>query len=74
MLTLASILTTTALLSLAMAIVLGSLLRSNVAGVQEWFASNLMVVISLPLLALRDLIPDFISIVIANSEIGRAHV
>jgi diguanylate cyclase (GGDEF)-like protein len=72
MLTLASILTTTALLSLAMAIVLGSLLRSNVAGVQEWFASNLMVVISLPLLALRDLIPDFISIVIANSVLALA--
>lgn len=66
MLTIASILTTTALLSLAMAIVLGSLLRSSVAGVQEWFASNMMVVIALPLLALRDLIPDFISVVIAN--------
>lgn len=72
MLTLASILTTTALLSLAMAIVLGSLLRSSVAGVQEWFASNLMVVIALPLLALRDLIPDFISVVIANSVLALA--
>ncbi|MNR76057.1 putative diguanylate cyclase YdaM [compost metagenome] len=72
MLTLASILTTTALLSLAMAIVLGSLLRSAVPGVQEWFASNMMVVISLPLLALRDLIPDFISIVIANSVLALA--
>jgi diguanylate cyclase (GGDEF)-like protein len=72
MLTLASILTTTALLSLAMAIVLGSLLRSSVPGVQEWFASNLMVVIALPMLALRDLIPDFISIVIANCILALA--
>ncbi|MBF8178723.1 MAG: GGDEF domain-containing protein [Burkholderiaceae bacterium] len=72
MLTLASILTTTALLSLAMAIVLGSLLRSSVPGVQEWFASNLMVVIALPLLALRDLIPDFISVVIANTVLALA--
>lgn len=72
MLTLTSILITTALLSLVMAIVLGSLLRSNVPGVPEWFRSNLMVVISLPLLALRDLIPDFISIVIANSVLALA--
>ncbi len=72
MLTLASILTTTALLSLAMTIVLGSLLRSAVPGVQEWFASNMMVVIALPLLALRDLIPDFISVVIANGVLALA--
>ncbi|AKZ65307.1 diguanylate cyclase [Herbaspirillum hiltneri N3] len=66
MLTVVSILTTTALFSLAMLLVLGSLLRSPVAGVREWFFANLAMVVSLPLLALRTAIPDFISIVVAN--------
>jgi len=66
MLTVVSILTTTALFSVAMLLVLGSLLRSPVAGVREWFFANLAMVVSLPLLALRTAIPDFISIVVAN--------
>lgn len=66
MITVTSILTTTALFSLAMLLVLGSLMRSPVAGVREWFGANLGMVISLPLLALRGAIPDFISIVVAN--------
>ncbi|ASU37073.1 GGDEF domain-containing protein [Herbaspirillum sp. meg3] len=72
MLTVVSILTTTALFSLAMLLVLGSLLRSPVAGVRDWFFANLAMVISLPLLALRGSIPDFISIVIANIVLSTA--
>lgn len=66
MLTVSLILATTALFSLAMLLVLGSLMRSPVPGVREWFGANLGMVISLPLLALRGTIPDFISIVVAN--------
>ena len=72
MLTIASILTTTALFSLAMVLVLGSLLRSPVAGVREWFFANLAMVVSLPLLGLRDAIPDFISIVLGNTVLSLA--
>jgi diguanylate cyclase (GGDEF)-like protein len=72
MLTVVSILTTTALFSVAMLLVLGSLLRSPVAGVREWFFANLAMVVSLPLLALRTAIPDFISIVVANVIVSLA--
>lgn len=72
MLTVVSILTTTALFSLAMLLVLGSLLRSPVAGVRDWFFANLAMVVSLPLLALRGVIPDFISIVVANIVLSLA--
>jgi len=72
MLTVASILTTTALFSLAMVLVLGSLLRSPVAGVREWFLANLAMVVSLPLLGLRGAIPDFLSIVVANVVLSMA--
>jgi diguanylate cyclase (GGDEF)-like protein len=72
MLTVVSILTTTALFSVAMLLVLGSLLRSPVAGVREWFFANLAMVVSLPLLALRTAIPDFISIVVANVVVSLA--
>ncbi|AMO99486.1 diguanylate cyclase domain protein [Collimonas arenae] len=66
MLTPASILITTVLLSLAMVLVLGSLLRAEMAGVREWFTSNLAVIGGLLLLGLRGLVPDFFSIVAAN--------
>jgi diguanylate cyclase (GGDEF)-like protein len=72
MLTVISILTTTALFSVAMLLVLGSLLRSPVAGVREWFFANLAMVVSLPLLALRTAIPDVISIVVANVIVSLA--
>lgn len=72
MLTVVSILTTTALFSVAMLLVLGSLLRSPVAGVREWFFANLAMVVSLPLLALRTAIPDVISIVVANVIVSLA--
>ncbi len=72
MLTVVSILTTTALFSVAMLLVLGSLLRSPVAGVREWFFANLAMVVSLPLLALRNTIPDVVSIVVANVIVSLA--
>jgi diguanylate cyclase (GGDEF)-like protein len=74
MLTVASILATTALFSLAMLLVLGSLLRMPVAGVREWFAANLAMVVSLSLLVLRNVIPDFLSIVLGNMVLGLAGV
>jgi diguanylate cyclase (GGDEF)-like protein len=55
-----------ALMSLMLLLLLGSLLRSGVAGVPEWFAANLALVIALPLLLLRGKVPDVISIVAAN--------
>jgi len=72
MLALATILATTALFSMAMLLVLGSLMRSGVAGVRQWFIANLLVVLGILLLALRNVIPDFLSIVAANSIIALA--
>lgn len=72
MLTFTSILATTGLLSLAMLMVLGSLLRSGTRGVREWFIANLAMVFSIALLTPRGLIPDFLSIVVANALIGVA--
>ncbi|WP_211453328.1 GGDEF domain-containing protein [Collimonas antrihumi] len=72
MLTPASILSTTALLSLTMILVLGSLLRTGMPGVREWFAANLAVVGALLLLGLRGIAPDFISIVVANTLLALA--
>ena len=66
MLTPASILITTLLLSLAMVLVLGSLLRAQMPGVREWFTANLAVIGGLLLLGLRGVAPDFISIIAAN--------
>lgn len=70
MLTVVTILATTSLFSLAMLLVLGSLLRTPVPGVRDWFYANLCMVISLPLAALRGTIPDFISIVVANAVLA----
>jgi len=64
---LAPIFCTTVLLSCALLPVLGALLQSGRPGVAEWIAANLAVVIYLPLLGLRGLIPDWISIVVANT-------
>ncbi len=72
MLTVASILATTALFSLAMLLVLGSLLRMPVPGVRDWFYANLAMVAALVLLALRGRIPDFLSIVAANAVLSLA--
>lgn len=67
MLTLASILATTALLSLTMLLMLGFLLRTGIAGIREWFVSNICLVFALPLFILRGAIPDLLSIVVANT-------
>ena len=57
---------TSALMSLMLLALLGSLLRSGVPGVLEWFLANLLLVVALPLLLLRGSIPDIISVVFAN--------
>ena len=74
MLTPAFILSTTALLSLAMLLVLGSLLRTGMPGVREWFAANVAVVAALILLGFRGLIPDILSIVVANTMLALSAV
>jgi diguanylate cyclase (GGDEF)-like protein len=65
-LVLAPIFLTTELLSLALCLVLASLRSSGLPGVRQWLLANLGVVVYLPLLGLRDIIPDAISIVFAN--------
>lgn len=65
-LVLAPIFLTTELLSLALCMVLASLRSSGLPGVRQWLLANLAVVVYLPLLGLRDIIPDAISIVFAN--------
>lgn len=72
MLTLISILATTALFSLAMILVLASLLRTGILGIREWFVANVCIVVALPLLILRGAIPDLISIVLANAMLALA--
>lgn len=55
-----------ALMSLMLTPLLGSLLRSRMPGISDWFAANLMMVVALPLILLRGRIPDAVSVVIAN--------
>ncbi|VVE59498.1 diguanylate cyclase [Pandoraea terrae] len=62
-----ALLAITALLSLMMLFVIGSLLRSRVPGVREWVWANIGVLGALPLFALRGIIPDLLSIVAANA-------
>jgi diguanylate cyclase (GGDEF)-like protein len=59
-------LASTWLLGLLMLPLLGSLLRSGVAGVREWLAADALLIVAVPLLLLRGRIPDVISIVLAN--------
>ncbi|MBN9114865.1 MAG: GGDEF domain-containing protein, partial [Pandoraea sp.] len=61
-----SLLAITSLLSFMMLLIMGSLLRSRVAGVREWCFANVAVLIALPLFALRSVVPDFLSIAVAN--------
>ncbi|QRN56033.1 GGDEF domain-containing protein [Dyella caseinilytica] len=67
-------LATTWLLGLLMLPLLGSLLRSGVPGVREWLAADVALMVAIPMLLLRDRIPDFLSIVIANLLIALAGV
>ncbi|VVE29775.1 MULTISPECIES: GGDEF domain-containing protein [Pandoraea] len=61
-----SLLAITSLLSFMMLLIVGSLLRSRVAGIREWCLANVAVLIALPLFALRGVVPDFLSIPVAN--------
>lgn len=61
-----SLLAITSLLSFMMLLIVGSLLRSRVAGVHEWCGANAAVLVALPLFALRGAVPDFLSIPVAN--------
>ncbi|WP_353193649.1 GGDEF domain-containing protein [Pandoraea pnomenusa] len=61
-----SLLAITSLLSFMMLLIVGSLLRSRVAGVREWCLANVAVLIALPLFSLRGVVPDFLSIPVAN--------
>jgi diguanylate cyclase (GGDEF)-like protein len=65
-------LATTGLLSLLMLVLLGSLLRSGVPGIGEWFAANAALTAALPLLLARNRIPDSVSIVVANVLVALA--
>src|SRR5450830_380309 len=68
------IIVATALLCLAMLMVLGSLLRSGIAGVREWFGANLAMVAALLLMAGRGQIPDVWSIVLGNAMLALSSV
>lgn len=65
-LVLAPIFLTTELLSMALSMAFASLRRSGLPGVWQWLVANCAVVIYLPLLGLRGMVPDSISIVLAN--------
>ena len=65
---------TSALMSLILTALLGSLLRSRMPGVSNWFAVNLMMAVALPLILLRGRIPDGLSVVVANQLIALAAV
>nr|WP_204377576.1 diguanylate cyclase [Aquitalea magnusonii] len=69
-LVLAPIFLTTELLSLALCLVLASLRSSGLPGVRHWLLANVAVVVYLPLLGLRGIIPDVISIVLANGVVA----
>lgn len=62
-----SLLLVTTALSGVMLLVLSSLARSEVAGIREWQQANLLAVVALLLYAGRGLIPDFLSIEVANA-------
>lgn len=60
----------TAALSGMMLAIIWSLRRCGLPGVREWWQSNLIVTLSLVLFALRGLIPDPVSIVVANAAMA----
>ncbi|WP_224023687.1 GGDEF domain-containing protein [Burkholderia vietnamiensis] len=65
---------TSALMSAVLLVLLGSLLRSGIPGVLEWFAANVATVIALPLFLMRFRIPDTLSVVAANMLMAWAAV
>ncbi len=64
--TLSLMLVTTAL-SVVMLLVLSSLASSKVVGIREWGQANALAVISLLLFASRGVLPDFLSLELANA-------
>lgn len=62
----------TALVCLALLLVLGSLRRTGLPGIREWMAANAAVLVSMPLFGLRGYVPDFLSIVLANAVLAFA--
>jgi diguanylate cyclase (GGDEF)-like protein len=67
MLIVVSLLLVTMALSAVMLLVLSSLRDSGARGIREWFAANAMAVVSLPLFAARGVVPDVLSIEVANT-------
>lgn len=65
-------LASTALFGLLMLVLLGSLLRSGVPGVLEWFAANAVLTAALPLLLARGRISDVVSVLVANFLVALA--
>jgi len=67
MLIVVSLLLVTMALSAVMLFVLSSLRKSGARGIREWSAANALAVLSLPLFAARGVVPDFLSIEVANT-------
>ncbi|KFG98299.1 diguanylate cyclase [Burkholderia paludis] len=65
---------TSALMSTVLLVLLGSLLRSGIPGVLEWFAANAAMVVGMPLILLRGQIPDSLSVVAANLLMASAAI
>jgi diguanylate cyclase (GGDEF)-like protein len=61
-------------MSVLLLVLLGSLLRSGIPGVREWFAADFGMVIALPLILMRGRIPDTASVVAANMLIALSSV
>ncbi|MGO4304490.1 GGDEF domain-containing protein [Cupriavidus sp. RAF12] len=59
----------TAALSAMMLAIIWSLCRSDLPGVTDWCMANLIVTGALILFALRGVIPDFLSVVVANAAL-----
>lgn len=62
-----SLLFVTAALSAVMLLVLSSLSRSSVEGIRAWSLANWLAVLALPLFAARGVLPDLLSIELANA-------
>ncbi|WP_293763256.1 GGDEF domain-containing protein [uncultured Aquitalea sp.] len=60
----------TEVLNCAMLMVLASLWRTRLPGCREWMASMAAVIVYLPLLGLRGIIPDSLSIVLGNTMLA----
>jgi len=67
MLSAASLLLVMMALSVVMLLVLSSLARSGAQGIREWLVANALAVVGLPLIAARGIVPDVLSIEVANT-------